>query len=158
MCIERDADAQDEWGRNDKPYRGMYYELSRPRTGIWGAVTARAAQQVMRLSLIIAVINGKREIRIEHQRAAYAIWRYCNDSAKYIFGDAIDDPLAAKIMEALRKAGPGGLTRSQVLGIFHGHKSAPDVQVALAKLAEAGLAKCTRAETGGRPVERWYEL
>jgi hypothetical protein len=156
--IERDADAQDDWGRNDYPHRGMYYDLSQPRAGTWGAVTARAAQQVMRLSLIIAVINGKREIRCEHQNAAYAIWRYCADSTKYIFGDTIDDPLAGKIMEALRQAGPGGLTRSDVLGIFHRNRPAGDVQAALAKLAEAGLAKCTRAETGGRPVERWYEL
>jgi hypothetical protein len=74
--IQRDEEAQDDWGRNVQPDRGLYRALTQPRTGMWGDVTARAAQQVIRISLIHAVINGVRKIRREHQDAAYSAWRY----------------------------------------------------------------------------------
>jgi hypothetical protein len=137
--IDRDVDAQDEWGRDECPNRGLYAELSRPRTGMWGAVTARAAQHVMRLSLITAIINGSRVIRREHQNAAYEVWRYAADSAKYIFGDTIDDPTAVRIVAALRQAGRNGLTRTQIWAVFNREKPATEIQNALIKLAHAGL-------------------
>jgi hypothetical protein len=125
---------------------------------MWGAVTARAPQQVMRLSLITAIINGKREVKQEHQNAAREIWRYCADSAKYIFGDTIDDPTAIRIIEALRKARGEGLTRSQIWALFNRRMRAGQIQAALSALAAAGLAKCSRTTTSGRPLERWFEL
>src|SRR5208283_2893112 len=89
--IRRDADASDIWGYDDKPDNGMY-----------GACTARAAALTLRLSLIYALLDGASEIRKEHLIAALEVWRYCDDSAKYIFGDALGDPTADEILRALR--------------------------------------------------------
>jgi hypothetical protein len=50
-AVQRDAEAADRWGRDDIPERGTYHQLTRERPGMFGAVTARAAAQVLRLAL-----------------------------------------------------------------------------------------------------------
>jgi hypothetical protein len=157
LRISRDADAQDDWGRNDKPGRGLYYQLTQPRTGLWGDVTARAAQQVIRISLIHAVINGRREIRREHQDAALSAWRYADQSAQRLFG-ALDDPDRQKILDALRQAGTKGLTRTEIRALWSGNKLAEEIASALTALARAGLAKFAIEKSGGHPTERWWAM
>jgi hypothetical protein len=156
LRLERDSDTQDEWGRNHCPDRGLYKILSEPRPGLWGAITARAAQQLIRLSLIIAIINGHRRIQAEDQSAAYEIWRYCDDSSKYIFGNRrLDDPRAIRILVVLREAGTAGLSRRELHGLTH--HPAEEINQSLTWLAEAGIIYCRRTEsTGGRPEERWF--
>lgn len=152
--MERDSDTQDGWGRNDKPGHGLYRKLSEPRAGMWGAVTARAAQQVIRLSEIAAVINGHRAINDDAQAAAAEQWRFCDHSARYIFGDRLNDPLAARIMVLLRSNGGGGTTRAQMHDTVRRPKE--EIQESLTRLADAGLAYQQTQQTTGRPVERWY--
>ncbi len=69
-----------------------------------GAVTARAEAIVMRLAVVYAVLDGRTHIGVEHLRAALAVWQYCEDSARYVFGDALGDPVADELLEALRGA------------------------------------------------------
>lgn len=152
--IERDSDAQDEWGRNETPDFGLYKQLSQPRLGMWGTVTARAAQQVIRLSETTAVINGLHRIHGEPQAAALEQWRFCDDSAKYIWGSRTDDPVSAQIMQALRQNIAAGLTRNQIHDRIH-RKSA-EIQASLTWLAQTGIAYCQTQPTGGRPVETWF--
>ena len=152
--LERDSDTQDEWGRNTSPNQGLYKQLSQPRLGLWGSVTARAAQQVIRLSLISAKINGHTRIQGQDQAAAYEIWRYCDHSARYIFGDRLNDNLSSRIMTALRDVGEGGLTRNQIHEVVH--RPSSEIQESLAWLAQTGIAYCHVKPTGGRPVETWF--
>jgi hypothetical protein len=159
IYFSRDGNANDGWGFDDNPNLGVYKQLTEQRTGMWGSVTARSAAQVLRISLLEAALNGCREIRREHQDAALEIWRYCEQSAKYIFGDRLDDPTAQDIMSALRQASTDGLTRNEILDIWHRNKQVADIQRALIWLSQAGLARCDKREgTGGRPSERWFAL
>jgi hypothetical protein len=159
IYVTRDGNANDGWGFDDNPNQGVYRQLTEQRTGMWGSVTARSAAQVLRLSLLEAALNGCSEIRREHQDAALEIWRYCEQSAKYIFGDRLDDPTAQDIMSALRQAGTAGLTRNEILDIWHRNKQVADIQRALIWLSQAGLARCDKRDgTGGRPSERWFAL
>ena len=64
-----DAAAREKW-------RAVYRELSEGRPGMLGAVTARATAQVVRLSLIYALLDQADCIRLEHLQAALACWRY----------------------------------------------------------------------------------
>jgi len=156
--IHRSQLAEENWGLNENPDRGMYRILNQSRPGIWGAVTARAPQIVLRLANIIAVINGAREISEEHLDAAYECWRYCDESARYVFGDRLDDPLAARVMQELRSAAPQGLTRSQLHRLFLNHGGGREkLDAALLWLAHSGIAHCEKIQTQGRPVETWYE-
>jgi hypothetical protein len=153
--VTRDADAGDLWGRDDHPDRGVYAELSRERFGLAGAVTARAHAQVLRLSLLYAVLDGAPAIRCEHLDAALAVWNYCEASARYVFGDALGDPTADAIIKALRAA-PNGMTRTDLRDYFCRHKQEGEITRALWLLHNKGLVRFESQVTRGRSVERWF--
>jgi hypothetical protein len=156
-AVVRDEEAADFWGRDNSPELGAYHSLTRERHGLLGAATARAAAQVLRLSLVYALLDGSSHIRREHLDAALEAWRYCDDSAKYIFGDALGDPVADEILAALRR-NLTGMTRSDIAGLFGRNKSAADLTRALMVLHRAGLARFDREPTGGRSTERWFAV
>ena len=124
---------------------------------MFGACTARAAAITLRVSLIYALLDGANEIRKEHLMAALEVWRYCEDSAKYIFGDALGDPTADEIQRALRAA-PTGMTRTEITALFDRHKSVAELSRALMVLHNHSLARFELQKTKGRPVERWYAV
>ena len=94
-------------------------------------------------------------VRVEHLRAALAIWEYCEQSATLIFGQRLGDPTADRILEALRNAGPQGMTDNDIYELFGRHKSANERARALNLLASLGLVKSQTEETGGRPRTVW---
>lgn len=151
-----DAEAADIWGHNGRP-GGLYEALSAARYGLTGAVTYRAAQHVLRLALVYATLDKSLEIRREHLDAALEGWRYCEDSARYIFGSMLEDPAANAILEALRRA-PDALTRTDISGLFNRHYTAARLNLALQALHDKGLARFERADTNGRPVELWWAV
>lgn len=153
--VERDEDAADLWGRNDKPSIGIYADLNKESHGLFALVTARAAPQVLRLSLIYALLDGSNMVRERHLLAAYEVWRYCRDSARYIFGDTLGDPMADEILNRLRRA-QNGLTRVEIRNVFDRHKKGEEIDQALMVLHNAGLARFEKEPTGGRPSERWF--
>jgi hypothetical protein len=77
-----DADAHARWHE-------VYEGLAGAQPGQFGAVTGRAAPQVIRLSLIYALLDSSPVIQQVHLEAALAVWNYCRESAAYIFGDSI---------------------------------------------------------------------
>lgn len=157
--VRRDADASDIWGYDDLPDTGVYRELTQERHGMYGACTARAAAITLRVSLIYALLDGATEIRKEHLLAALEVWRYCDDSAKYIFGDALGDPTADEILRALRATPVGmGMTRTEINALFDRHKSVGELSRALQFLHGRALVRFEIMKTKGRPVERWFAV
>lgn len=155
LRIRRTPEAQKNWGLNAYPDDGGFYEtLSQPRPGLWGTITARAAQQVMRLSLITAIINGRRTITDEDQDAGWEYWRYCDDSCRYIWGDTTD-PTAGRILKGLRES-QHGLTRTELGDLFSGHRTKDEIDLALSWLSQRGLAYSKPYGSGGRPGEQWH--
>jgi hypothetical protein len=135
-------------------WREIYAELSEGKLGLFGAVTSRAEAQVMRMASLYAVLDIAREIRLEHLLAAEAVWKYCEASARFVFGNALGDPLADELLRLLRQS-PHGLTRTELNNALGRNKAAEHIGRALALLAEYGLAKGKREETSGRSAERW---
>jgi hypothetical protein len=158
-AISRDAAASDAWGRDNRPGEGAYFDLTQERHGLFGAATSRAAPQVLRLSLIYALLDGVRQIRLEHLLAALEVWRYCEDSARYIFGDSMGDPTADSILNGLRQ-NPAGLTRKEISDLFGGNVKAAEIQRALMVLHKAALARfeVEKKEGKGRKPERWLAV
>jgi hypothetical protein len=146
--------------RRNKQARELWYEvypdLSAGKPGLFGSLTSRAEAQVMRLALVYAVLDCSTSIKLAHLQAALEVWRYCEDSARYVFGDAVGDWTADKILRALR-GNPNGLTRDEIRELFHRDKSSEEIERALGLLAERHLAETVRKVTGkrGRPTERW---
>jgi hypothetical protein len=144
--------------RNDKArslWCEVYPDLTGERSGLCGAVTGRAEAQVLRLSMLYALLDGSSEIDEPHLRAALAFWRYADLSAQLIFGAEAEDPLVARVLEKIRAA-PDGLTRSELRDAFHRNVLAKDLLAALAKLRDRGEITDEKDEsTGGRPAQRW---
>jgi hypothetical protein len=134
-----------------------YARLSEGVPGLLGAMTARAEAQVMRLATIYALLDCSGIIGENHLRAALAAWKYAENSARFIFGSALGDPLADEILRALRGA-PQGLDRTDIRDHFGRHKSAVQIDRALAVLREGGMADAVIEQTGGRPSERWFAV
>ena len=84
-----------------KMWHAVYPELSEGKLGLLGAATSRAEAQVVRLALIYALLDGSAEIQKPHLEGALAVWEYAEHSARYIFGDALGDPLADEILAAI---------------------------------------------------------
>jgi hypothetical protein len=155
--VNLNGDAQDIWGHNNKPETGLYRRLAAPRPGMFGQVTARAAQQVLRLALIHARLDGVLTIGPSHLEAALEVWRYCEDSCRYLFGDLIGDPTADAILKALRSTPQEGLTRWEINKLFAGNKPAAEIERALHLLAQTEKARFAMEDTGGkRPAQRWF--
>jgi hypothetical protein len=119
--------------------------------GLAGALTARAEAQTLRLSVCYALLDGSPVVEPAHLEAALAVWSYCEASAYAIFGDALGDPIADRLLEALRQAGDDGLDTTAQSALFGRHVSADRRAQALALLEGKGLIVTETEETGGRP-------
>lgn len=145
--LRRDEEARAIW-------REVYPDLSEGKPGLLGAMIARAEAQVLRLAGLYALLDCSRVIRAEHLAAALALWQYCEASARFIFGDALGDPLADELLRELRRR-PGGMTRTEISNFFGRNENAAAIAGALRTLAEHGLARLLSEPTRGRPAERW---
>jgi hypothetical protein len=134
----------------------VYPRLTAERPGLVGAITGRAEAQVMRLAVLYAVLDGDDRVRVDHLRAAMAVWRYCQQSADYIFGRSEGDSDADKIVAALAGAGSKGMTTNEIQdGIFHRHRRERVVEK-LKTLRDEGRIQSKRVKTAGRPATRWW--
>lgn len=149
--LTMDAQCRELWQRS-------YSRLSADLPGLVGAILGRAEAQTLRLGLIFALADGSDTIRTPHLEAALALWRYSEQSARAIFGDAIGDSVGDEILRVLRDS-PEGMTRDELRNHFDRHLPAARMTQALGALAEHRLAhgQKERAEGGrGRPAERWF--
>jgi hypothetical protein len=137
----------------NRAWEHVYAELTAERPGMVGAITARAEAHVLRLSLLYALLDGGEAIRLPHLAAALAVWRYAEASAQCIFGDATGDPIADRVLSALRANGP--MTQTEINELFGRHVSAARLGAALETLVQAGKIRSQRIETGGRPSTLW---
>jgi hypothetical protein len=148
--IARDPEAKKLWHRD-------YSDLSEGKPGMLGAITGRAEAQVMRLSAIYALLDKSRVIRPEHHLAAMALWKYCENSARWIFGTGTGDKSADRILAALKAAGEQGLTKWQITtDVFNRHATKFEIDEALRLLHGLQRATCKREGTAGRSAERWF--
>jgi hypothetical protein len=124
-----------------------------------GSLTQRASAQVLRLKALYAALDGSRTIQTEHLMAALAVWEYAEGSATFIFKDAMGDPVADRIMDALRDA-PEGLTRTEISNLFNRDKPSIAIRPALDSLLHGGKVSMqkSRADTGGRPKETFVSV
>jgi hypothetical protein len=98
-------------------WEGEYKRLARRRVGLSGELLSRDVAHIRRLAMIYALLDQSTTIGEKHLRAALAVWRYCEDSVKFVFGDALGDPVADAIINALREHG-GEMRRRDIMDYF----------------------------------------
>lgn len=146
--VTRDAAASAIWHE-------VYGDLTREVPGLTGGLTARAESQVLRLSVIYALMDSSFVIRPEHLTAALAVWAYAEESVNGIWGDALGDPIADTILAALRVT-PAGLTRTDISNLLGRNQDASRIEKALTSLFNAKRARGESERGTGRPTERWF--
>ena len=148
--VRRDNQAKALWAE-------LYPTLSKAKPGLLGKVTDRAEAQVLRLSLLYALLDQSTSVRVEHLRAALAVWDYSERSAKWIFGNSTGNRNADMILTALQRVGIAGLSETEInVDVFNRHQSSEQIHQALGVLAQGQLAVCQKLQTTGRPAQRWY--
>ena len=149
--IRRDEDAEALW--ND-----LYSKLEEERPGLTGAVMARGAAQTLRLSLIYSLLdesestNEIHAIRSAHLLAAVAVWEYCKASVIHIFGDAVGDPIADRLVRAIRARPQTDTDLYELLGRHDRGRKDP----ALDLLIRYKRIHSKVTPSGGRPVCEWH--
>lgn len=146
--VVRDQEAREIWAN-------VYPELSAGKPGLLGSMIGRSEAQTMRLACLYAVLDRSAVVRADHLLAALALWSYCEESASWIFRDALGDPVADGILRALRNSHEG-LTRTEIGDLFGRHCRKAELGRALGSLLERGFATPAKERTGGRSGERWH--
>jgi hypothetical protein len=147
--LRRDDEARKLWAE-------VYPTLSEGKAGLLGAVTGRAEAQVLRLSLLYALLDESEQIQERHLRAALACWRYAEESAAYAFGNESGNRIADKILDALHSQ-PKGMTRTQIRDLFSRNKTREQIDEALRFLQERGLAESKKVSSkSGKSALHWF--
>jgi hypothetical protein len=142
-------------------------EFAREEEGIVGGVIARADAQTLRLSMLYALLDGSEVIEAVHLRAALAVWRYCEASARMVFGHGAsnattiqgealkaEETLPVRLLNAVSTQ--PGINRRGLYESLGGRVKSEELDMALAYLHGEGLAHPVESRTGGRPGECWY--
>jgi hypothetical protein len=140
----------------------QYPVLTTELPGLVGVATSRAEAQVLRIALIYALMDKSAQIRKKHLQAALGVWRYCLDSAQFIFDRSrVVTPelkLEERILDLLRKSATNGVTRTEISAALNNHYDANAIGAALSELREDGIAYSQKEKTGGRAAERWFAV
>jgi hypothetical protein len=124
-----------------------------PESGIVGACLGRGEAITLRVSMLMALLAGRREIDEPDLLAAVDLWDYSAASTRIIFGRATDTPLESRIL-AVVQATPG-IGRSAIARALGGKVPARELVAALGRLRDAGTITPSTTRTGGRPAETW---
>lgn len=146
--LKRSKGAAKLW---DRVYRDTFVETP----GLIGDITARGDAHVTRLSLVYALLDRCRKVETRHLKAAVAVWKYCEESARFIFGETLGYPDAEKVLKALQHSSKG-LSRSEISQcVFQGHRSTEQLDSILKHLKDRELIDQESLPTDGRSRQVW---
>ena len=135
-------------------YRQRYASLGDGRRGLWDAVCSRAEPQVIRLAMLYALLDGVATIDVPHLKAALALWDYCDDSARLIFGEAEGDTLERKILDVIRSR--PGITKTELRNAISGKLKAKERDSALDWLERRGRIEIVSVVENRRRFDRLF--
>jgi hypothetical protein len=140
-------------------WQEFYALLERDRpTPLLNNLLQRGSPHVVRLSMLYALLDQSPIVEVEHLEAALAVFRYVEESVTRIFGDHLASPIADRLLSALRRASPDGLTRQFIIeNVFQRNVKARDLDETLGDLTGTGQVRVeVDKATGGRPKETWF--
>lgn len=152
--VERSEAAHRLWS-------ARYAELRKARPdGPVASMLARAAPQVLRLSLVYALADGAARIEEEHLTAAYAIWDYACATAEWMFGAQVDSGEVEDLVKYIFGGGVSGRTRTDIsVEHFKRHKPAAEITAMLTELLRDGRIRQETSKPpagGGRSTTRYF--
>lgn len=147
--MRRSPDAARYW-------QDMYKRLASDHVGDGpvAQVVARAAPQVLRLSVTAALLDGAAEIGVEHLQVAEAMWGYVEDSAWYVFGNGSGNPDLDRLKSFVDNAqSDEGVSRTDIrTECFGRHRTKEQIDALVAELLTLGDYEEWQKPGKGRPV------
>ena len=108
-----------------KLWGDVYGELSGPTGGLRHVLAAHTSAIALRAAVLYAIVDPYADqlgvVQVAHLRAALALCRYSAATIEYVFGDAQGDLLTDRLLEAVRTAGPSGLSVTDQFAKVGGH-------------------------------------
>ena len=147
--VNRDSAARERWHE-------VYAELGDVDDDLAGAITSRAEAQVLRLSLIYALLDKSRVVRLEHLEAALEVWRYSEQSAYLLFDGRSGSTMKDRIFEAIRNAGDAGISRTGLQDALSRHAKKAELDDLLGDLEAQGLVVVVTEPTRGHPWTLYF--
>jgi len=134
-----------------------YPDVSREHPGLTGSVLDRAEAQVLRLSLLYCLLDGKDTVEVSHLKSALAFWKYCEKSALHIFGGSAGLSTLAKKISAILKAGEKSATElHRALG---NNPRKEQIGAALGELIDLEYIGVRKQPSGGpKPISVYFVL
>jgi DNA-binding HxlR family transcriptional regulator len=144
--VRRDEETELLWAE-------AYKRLTTRGDTMTDTLLSRADAHVVRLSLLYALLDSSTVIRKEHLQAALAVWDYCEESVRFVFGD-VADPDTAKI---LRKLEDGPLTEGEIRRmVFGDHKPSEWVAEKMIELEQLRKVRRDTKQFKTKVVAAWY--
>lgn len=147
--IRRGVEAGEYW-------REMYTRLTPDHVGDGpvAQVVARAAPQVVRMSVTVAVLDGADHITVDHLKAAEAMWSYVEDSAWYVFGNTSGNPDLDRLKLFVDASGEEGVSRTDISkDCFGRHRTKAQLTNLTNELLGLGSYEMYDKPTGGAPAK-----
>lgn len=140
-------------GAAEELWRHIYSQAAQDDPGgLLGGLVARADGQLLRLSVTYALADGATLVDLDHLEAAVAFWRYCRESAEYIFGNSLGNPDAERVLAVVRAAEAGMLPKRALAEQLGKSIWGSRLDRALDVLEDKGLIiRTPGSPTGGRP-------
>ena len=148
LKIEINSEAKKEWCNQ------YYADLTKDHPGLVGCVINRGEAQVVRLAMIYCLLDGMTTISLDHLEAAIALWRYCEQSARYIFHGRQTDGVAEKILLALAEK---PMTSTEIHRLLANHVNKDRLSAVLSQLKGSNQIESEqfRSEGQKKPSTLW---
>jgi hypothetical protein len=147
--MRRSTDAARYW-------RDLYKRLAADHAGDGpvAQVVARAAPQVLRLSVTAALLDGCDYVDVQHLEVAEAMWSYVEDSAWYVFGSGSGNPDLDRLKAFVDAAeSEDGVSRSEIrTDLFGRHRTKEQIDPLVSELLALGNYEEWQKPGKGRPV------
>lgn len=116
----------------------VYQSLRQRPSSPYGNATSKAANLTMRLAIIYAALDQSGVIARTHLESALAVWGYCDQTAKALFGDALVDGKMGKLMAAMEVAEHGMSRTDIVRKVFRSHVTKAELSALLEAARASG--------------------
>jgi len=134
----------------------IYEKYADKGEGETAALIGRAEAQILRLSLIYALLDGSEKITHEHICTARLVWDYCQKSVEFIFSEFNREKESSMVLNLLTALKEKPLSQSEIaINVFKGHITANKLVKLLKKLNAQGLIEAKKEKTAGRPKTLW---
>jgi Protein of unknown function (DUF3987)/CHC2 zinc finger len=129
-----------------------WYNKRENGKGIVGALLQRDRTHVLRLAMIYAILDGKVTINEDHLEAALAVWNYCAQTVRRIFGNMKGSSVAEKIFDFVSIS--GDVSMREIYDHLSRNVSSKEIRIAVHLLESQALVRSFAEKSGSKMIEK----